>query len=80
MTWKQSFTKENDDGTETEIIVTFRYVNNGIGPYEYWGQHCIDTQMEVEFEEAELKDGSDYEASEDEVRTWEENAEIPERD
>lgn len=38
------------DRTEIEVAMqaTIRWVNNGIGAYEYWGAKCVDNQYEWE--------------------------------
>jgi len=44
------------NGSEIEAIlnVSIRWVNNGIGAYEYWGAKCVDNQYEWELYDVAL--------------------------
>jgi len=61
------FLDKNGEEQELELEISYTISNDGIGPYEYWGQRCIDKGFdyaEIEevkynknnFTEAEMKE------------------------
>lgn len=38
------------DSVDYTVTADCRWVDNGIGPYEFWGQHCCQTAWELEFD------------------------------
>ena len=79
-TWTETRTwtdPATDD--EHEVEVEFAWVDNGIGPYEFWGARGNDVDFSAEVESVTL-DGRDITGTLDDsvLSAWAESAEPPE--
>ncbi len=77
-TWTETRILQRGHEPEIELDVEFRYVDNGIGGYEFWGAKGNHSSWEVEFVNAKTKDGKDFPVEDEElILSWEEGASVP---